>query len=216
MAYKYIQTERPPSFPVGPKKLNNSYLYQSSLKIEVYDKNAILCSAVSRAILKQYTPLGSQTPTPKRSKVLISGVSFRKRSLSQSQKSDVLSYSEPKIAKNFQGFATGPHWGGLRALPQTPRLHNGFSPHYTRWKTGTPKKLLDTALLCIYWVTNSDNLCLFVVQLVQWIPEMLVCWEIFILPWLISHKKGFLNIPQQWIPLNDLLLTSFLLHHNLV
>ena len=70
--------------------------------------------------------------TPKRSKVLISGVSFRQRSLLQSQESDVLSYSECKIAKNFQGFAPGPHWGGLTAPPQTPRLHNGFSPRYAR------------------------------------------------------------------------------------
>ena len=74
----------------------------------------------------QYTGLGSQTQTPKCSKVLISGVSFHQRSLSQSQESDVLSYSERKIAKNFQGFAPGPHWGGLTALPQTPQLHNSF------------------------------------------------------------------------------------------
>ena len=93
-----------------------------------------------------YTGLGSQIQTPKRSKVLISGVSFRQRSLLQSQKRDVLSYSERKIAKNFQGFAPGPHWGGLTAPPQTPPLHNGFSPRYARRKTGTPKKLLDTAL----------------------------------------------------------------------
>ena len=90
--------------------------------------------------------MGSQTQTPKRSKVLISGVSFRQRSLSQSQESDVLSYSERKITKNFQGFAPGPHWGGLTAPSQNPQLHNGFSPCYARRKTGTPKKLLATAL----------------------------------------------------------------------
>ena len=88
----------------------------------------------------QYIVLGAQTHTPKRSKVLISGVSFRQRSLSQSQESDVLSYSERKIAKNFQGFAPGPHWEGLTAPAQTPRLHNGFSPRYIRRKTGTPKR----------------------------------------------------------------------------
>ena len=93
-----------------------------------------------------YTCLGSQTQTPKRLKVLISGVSFCQHSLSQSQESDVLSYSECKIAKNFQGFVLGPHWGGLTVLPQTPQLYNSFSPCYTRWKTSTPQKLLDTAL----------------------------------------------------------------------
>ena len=63
----------------------------------------------------RYAGLWSQTQTPKRSKVLIYGVSFRQRSLSQSQESDVLSYSERKIGKNVQGFAPGPHWGGLTA-----------------------------------------------------------------------------------------------------
>ena len=79
--------------------------------------------------------------------MLISGVSFRQRSLSQSQESDVLSYSECKTAKNFQGFAPGPHWGGLTVLPQTPRLHNSFSPRYACQKTSTPKKFLDMASL---------------------------------------------------------------------
>ena len=97
-----------------------------------------------------YTSLGSQTQTPKRSKVLISGVSFGQHSLSQSQESNVLSYSECKIAKNFQGFTPGPHWGGPTALPQTPQLHNSFSHHYTCQKTGTPQKLLDTALINKY------------------------------------------------------------------
>ena len=92
------------------------------------------------------TGLGSQTQTPKCSKVLISGVSFCQHSLLQSQESDVLSYSECKIAKNFQGFTPGPHWGGLIALPQTPWLHNGFSHCYASQKTGTPQKLLDMAL----------------------------------------------------------------------
>ena len=95
----------------------------------------------------QYTGLGSQTQTSKRSKVLISGVSLHQCSLSQSQESDVLSYSECKVAKNFQGFTPGLHWGELTALTQTPRLHKGFSSHYARRKTGNPKKLLDTALV---------------------------------------------------------------------
>ena len=95
--------------------------------------------------------------------MLISGVSFRQRSLSQSQESDVLSYSERKIAKNFQGFAPEPHWGGLTAPPQTPRLSNGFSPGYTLRKTGTPKKLLDAALLFHdegpYHIETSPVIC---------------------------------------------------------
>ena len=59
---------------------------------------------------RRYTGLGSQTQTHKLSKVLISGVSFRHRSFSQSHESNVLSYSECKIAEIFQGFAPGPHW----------------------------------------------------------------------------------------------------------
>ena len=87
----------------------------------------------------QYTSLGSQTQTPKHSKVLISGVSFCQCSLLQSQESNVLSYVECKIAKNFQGFTPGLHWGELTAIPQTPQLHNGFSPRYAHQKTGTPQ-----------------------------------------------------------------------------
>ena len=49
-------------------------------------------------------------------------------------------------AKNFLGFATGPHWGGLIVPPHTPQLHKVFSPRYTRQKTNTPQKLLDMAL----------------------------------------------------------------------
>ena len=97
----------------------------------------------------RYTGLGSQTQTSKLTKVLISSVSFHQCSLLQSLESDVVSYSEHKIDKNFQGFAPGLHWGGLTALPQTPQLHSSFSPRYTHWKTGTPQKLLDTALTCI-------------------------------------------------------------------
>ena len=102
-----------------------------------------------------YTGLGSQTQTPKYSKVLISGVSFCQHSLLQSQESNVLSYSECKIAKTFQGFAPGPHWGGLTALPQTSWLHNGFSLCFAHRKTSTPIKLLDTALGLI--LQNNEN-----------------------------------------------------------
>ena len=45
----------------------------------------------------RYTCLGYQTQTSEFSKVLISGVSFHHRSLSQSHESDILSYSEYKI-----------------------------------------------------------------------------------------------------------------------
>ena len=92
-----------------------------------------------------YTGLRSQTQTLKCSKVLISGVTFCQCSLLQSQESNVLSYSECKIAKNFQGFAPGPLWGGLTVLPQTPRLHNGFSPCYTHWKNWHPQKIAGNA-----------------------------------------------------------------------
>ena len=105
----------------------------------------IISVAYPELFWSQYTSSGSQTQTPKCSKVLIPGVSFCQRSLSQSQESDVLSYLECKIAKNFQGFTPGPHWGGLTVSPQTPQLHNSFSSHYARWKTGTPKN---------YWIQH--------------------------------------------------------------
>ena len=74
----------------------------------------------------QYTSLGSQTQTLTCSKVLISGVSFRQHSLLQSQESYVLSYSECKIAKNFQGFTPRPHWGGLQCHPRLPSCTTVF------------------------------------------------------------------------------------------
>ena len=70
-------------------------------------------SAVSRAILKLIYWFGVPNSDPQTLKVLISGVSFRHCSLSQSHESEVLSYSECKIAKIFQDFAPGPHWGQL-------------------------------------------------------------------------------------------------------
>ena len=42
--------------------------------------------------------------------MLISGVRFRDRSLSQSHESDIFSYFECKIAKFFRGFVPGSHW----------------------------------------------------------------------------------------------------------
>ena len=102
---------------------------------------------------------GIPNTTPKLSKVLISGLSFRHRSLSQSHKSDVLSYSECKIVTIFWSFAPGTHWEGLPAPPppQTPQLHNSFSPCYARQKTGTPKKLLDTALTRLKLQTQNQQ-----------------------------------------------------------
>ena len=112
-------------------------------------------SAVSRAILKPVYQFGITSsappppppPPPKVSKVLISGVSVSHRSLSQSHESDVLSYSECKIAKNFPGLRPWTPLGKAYSAPQTLQLHNGFSPCYARRKTGTPQKLLDTALI---------------------------------------------------------------------
>ena len=76
----------------------------------------------------RYIGLGSQNQTPKGSEVLIYGVSFHQHSLSQSQNSDVLSYSERRIGKNFQGFVPGPHWEGLTTpLPDSPAAQRFFS-----------------------------------------------------------------------------------------
>ena len=83
-----------------------------------------------------YTGLGSQIQPPKCSKVLISGVNFCQRSLSQSQESNVLSYSERKIAKKFPGFRPRTPLGRAYSAAPDSRLPNGFSPRYTR--RGTP------------------------------------------------------------------------------
>ena len=51
-------------------------------------------------------------------------------------------------SQNLLGLCPWTPLGTAYSTPQTPQLHNGFSPGYTCQKTGTPKKLLDTALLC--------------------------------------------------------------------
>ena len=118
----------------------------------------------------QYTALGSQTPTPKRSKVLISGVSFRKRSLSQSQKSDVLSYSEPKIAKNFQGFATGE---GLERRPRLPGCTMVFPVTTLVEKPAPPKNCW---IRHCYVYTEWQIQTIYAYLWYNWFNESLRCW----------------------------------------
>ena len=134
------------------------------LCLTLYDEEMtceVVCtiSAVSRVILKLVYWFGIPNSTLKCSKVLISGVTFQ-CSLSQSQESDVLSYSECKIAKNFQGYAPGPLWGGLTVLPQTPWLHNSFSLCYTRWKNWYPQKIAGYATdytQVVHWTRQQSK-----------------------------------------------------------
>ena len=118
----------------------------------------------------QYTSLGSQTQTPKCSKVLISGVSFRQCSLLQSQESDVLSYSDCKIAKHFQGFAPGPHWRGLTAPPQTPWLHSQKIAGYsTEWYNSVIWQRFPCMLL---WQNRQDYKNTFLWLSIPWTYSM--------------------------------------------
>ena len=106
----------------------------------------------------RYTGLGSQTQTNKLSKVLISGMSFRQRSLSQSHESDVLSLFRMQNSQNFSGLCPWTPLGRAYSAPQTNQLQNGFSPRYAHRKTSTPKKLLDMAMLCSkYFVQNCST-----------------------------------------------------------
>ena len=71
--------------------------------------------------------------------------------------------------QNFLGLCTSTTLGRAYSIPQTPQLHCGSSPHYTHQKTGTPRKLLDTALQVpglqnLYGIQNVyryQNLCIF-------------------------------------------------------
>ena len=84
-------------------------------------------NAASRAILKLVYWFGVPNSNPQTLKsVEISGVSFHHCSLLQNHKSDVFSYSESKIVKVFQGFAPGPHWGGLTGPPRLPSCTTVF------------------------------------------------------------------------------------------
>ena len=94
-----------------------------------------------------YTCLGSQTQTPKLSKVLISGLSFRHHSLLPSHNSNVLSLFRMQNSQNFLRLCPWTPPGRAYRAPQNTQLYNEFSPSYTRRKTSTPQKLLDTALI---------------------------------------------------------------------
>ena len=76
------------------------------------------CSAVSRAILKPVYQFGIPNSDPKLSKVLISGISFRHRSLSQSHESDVLSLFRMQNTQDFPGLCPWTHWRELTAPPR--------------------------------------------------------------------------------------------------
>ena len=110
----------------------------------------------SQCHIQSYFEAGIPVQDPKfrPPNVLVSGTSFHHCSLSQSYESDVLSYSECEIAKIFQGFAPGPHWGGITPPPPPPPPPLDLPSCATvfllaKRKTGTPKKLLDTALLVL-------------------------------------------------------------------
>ena len=62
---------------------------------------------------------------PPNAQVLISGISFRQCSLLQSQESDVLIYSEHKIAKNFCPWT--PLGRAYSAAPDSPAAQQFFS-----------------------------------------------------------------------------------------
>ena len=63
----------------------------------------------------QYTALGSQTQ-PQTLRSAKNNSSRNRQMTIQSHESNVLSYSECRIAKVFWGFSSGPHWGRLIAL----------------------------------------------------------------------------------------------------
>ena len=156
-------------------KLKKSKHVASELKMFIFCV-VVLTVLYPELFWSWYTSLGSQTQIHKCSKVLISGVSFCQCFLSQSRERDVLSYSEHKIAKNFQGFTPGPQWGGLTALAQTLWQHNGLSPHYAHRKTSMPtKKLLDAAL------TDNHLLMFYESFIYQWFtnPNFLWCCKSF-------------------------------------
>ena len=107
-----------------------SYAYSESVFSTLYiDIKQMLKKNFFRQIIavpylepfwSQYTALGSQTQarTLKRAK----NNSSRNRQMTiQSHESNVLSYSECRIANVFWGFSPGPHWGGLIA----PHRHLG-------------------------------------------------------------------------------------------
>ena len=68
------------------------------------------------------------------------------RLLLQSHESDVLSYSDCKIAKIFWGFVHGPCWWGLTVPSRLPSCTMVFLRATLVKKWAPPKKMLDTAL----------------------------------------------------------------------
>ena len=112
-------------------------------------------SAKSRAILKPVYQSGIPNTNPQMLESVAFWCKLSSTFLVAEPRERCFELFRMQNSQKFPGFFTpGPHWGGLTVLPQTPQLHNGFSPCYTRRKSGTPKKLLDTALMFKHILQN--------------------------------------------------------------
>ena len=120
-------------------------------------------SAISRAILKLVCQFGIQSADPPK-------IDKHHSSLSQSHKSDALSYSERM--HNSQNFL---HWGELTVPPQphpsyTPTPHRSLDSSVTQWffsllslsknrHPHPPKKMLQTVLNAFYLRIFVSQFC---------------------------------------------------------
>ena len=89
--------------------------------------------------------------------MLISGVSFRDRSLSQSHESDIFSYFECKVAKFFRSFVPGPHWRERQRQRHTERQREGEGERQ-RVKSQHPPKIAGYGidLICLT-ISKKDS-----------------------------------------------------------
>ena len=117
----------------------------------------------------------------------LSGVSFRQCSLSQSQDSNVLSYSKHKIAKNFPGCCPWTPLGrAYSAVPDSSAAQWFFSLLHLS-KNWHPPKIAEygTTVRFISWVV----LTIFVI-----LPTLLFCLSLHV----TSHLQIYFSLLHIW------------------
>ena len=114
-----------------------------------------ITSAVSRAILKPVYRFGIPNSDPQTLKSFDFWCKVSSSFVVAEPREQCLDLFRMQNSQNFLGLCPWTPLGRDCNVPQTPKLYNRFSPHYAGRKTGTPKKLLDTALTGIRYLKNS-------------------------------------------------------------
>ena len=94
----------------------------------IINTNSLDIRAISSAILKLVYRFGIPNSNPQTLKSVDFWCKLSSMFLVTEPREQCFELFRMQNTQNFQGFTPGLHWGGLTVPPQTPWLHNGFSP----------------------------------------------------------------------------------------